>query len=226
MDSEFWIKAWNEGRTNFHQEEYNNELTQYFPRLNPKNGQKVLVPLCGKSKDLLWLHELNLQVHGIELHEQAVKSFFTENRLSPLHLKMTREQDFINYTYTNANANTHGNIVISCGDFFKLEEVETYDFIYDRAALVALPATMRKNYAQRIKQSLKKGGKCLLIVYEYDQSKLDGPPFSVDGNEVNELYGDQLTINLMESNLPDKEGSKFSILEVFTQKIYILEKNR
>ncbi len=214
MDSQFWIKAWNEGRTNFNQEDYHDKLTEYFPQLNPRKGQRVLVPLCGKSKDLLWLHGLNLHVHGIELHDQAVESFFSENELSPL--KKTQEEDFIHYT--------HENIVISCGDFFKLNENDTYDFIYDRASLVALPSAMRKSYAQMIKQSLKKGGKCLLIVYEYDQSKLDGPPFSVDTDEIHELYEDQFVIKLVESKKPTKEGPRLSSLDSLKQNIYILEK--
>ena len=155
MDSEFWTTVWSEGRTNFHQEDYHDKLTEYFPQLNPEKGQRVLVPLCGKSKDLLWLHGLKLHVHGIELHNQAVESFFAENELSPV--KKTQDQDFAHYT--------HENIVISCGDFFKLDENDTYDFIYDRASLVALPSPMRKGYAQVIEQSLKRGGKYLLIVY-------------------------------------------------------------
>jgi thiopurine S-methyltransferase len=214
VDSQFWITAWNEGRTTFHQGDYHDKLIEYFPRLNPEKGQRVLVPLCGKSKDLLWLHGLNLHVHGIELHNQAVESFFSENELSPL--KKTQDQDFARYT--------HENIVISCGDFFKLNENDTYDFIYDRASLVALPSPIRTSYAQVIKQSLKKGGKYLLIVYEYDQSKLDGPPFSIDDNEIHELYGDQLTIKLMESKQPTKEGPRLSSLDSLKEKVYILEK--
>lgn len=216
MDSQFWINAWNEGRTNFHKQDYHEKLTEYFPQLNPKEGQKVLVPLCGKSKDLLWLHRLNLNVHGIELHDQAVESFFAENGLSSV--QKTQDKDFTQYS--------HKNIVINCGDFFKFNEKNNYDFIYDRASLVALPALMRKDYAQVIKQSLKVGGKYLLIVYEYDQSKLDGPPFSVDANEIHELYEDQFTIKLMESQRLTNEGPRFSALESFKQKIYILEKIR
>ncbi len=214
MDSQFWTTAWNEGRTNFHQENYHDKLVEYFPQLNPEKGQKVLVPLCGKSKDLLWLHESKLHVHGIELHDQAVESFFAENKLSPV--KKTQDRDFVHFAYEN--------IVISCGDFFKLNENHTYDFIYDRAALVALPERMRKSYAQVIKQSLKKAGKCLLLVYEYDQSKLEGPPFSVDSNEIRELYADQFTIKLMESTQPTKEGPRLSSLDGLRQTVYILEK--
>lgn len=216
MDADFWIKAWIEGRTNFHQSHYNEQLLNWFPKLNPAAGQRVLVPLCGKTKDLVWLHDLKLDVHGVELHEDAVKSFFTENELSPV--ETSRDQHFNHYT--------HKKITISCGDFFKLPESEKYDFIYDRAALVALPEMMRKKYAEVIKRSLKKGGKCLLIVYEYDQTKMDGPPFSVDENEINALYQDQFEIQMVESERPENAGARLAVLEnSLVQKVYLLTKH-
>lgn len=214
MESSFWIQAWKEGRTNFHKDKYNEKLLTYFPLLNPRKGQKVLVPLCGKSKDLLWLSNLELQVHGVELHEQALKDFFSENNLpDPI-----KKQDKI---YTNY---THENLRLSCGDFFKLPVNEGYDLVYDRAALVALPAPMRKNYAEVIKRSLRPGGKYLLIAFEYNQSEMDGPPFSVSEKEVHELYDESFKITLLESESPKKEGPKFEKLSVLEEKVYLLEK--
>lgn len=215
MDSEFWIKAWNEGRTGFHQQTFNDKLIQYFPLLNPSEGQRVLVPLCGKTKDLLWLHKLKLHIRGVELHDEAVRSFFHENQLLPVN--KSEDSNFIHYTYQE--------ITISMGDFFTLDEEESFDLIYDRAALVALPFLLRRKYARIIKKSLKKGGKCLLVVYEYDQSKMEGPPFSVNETEIRELYEDQFSIELLESERPSTEGSKLSSLEAdLKQNIYILEK--
>jgi thiopurine S-methyltransferase len=143
-----------------------------------------------------------------------VEAFFEESKLLPF--KKNQDQNFIHYIYEN--------IVISCGDFFKLNENDTYDFIYDRASLVALPPLMRKIYAQVIKDSLKKKGKYLLIVYEYDQSKLEGPPFSIDANEIHELYEDQFTIKLMESESMPNEGGRLSSLADLKQKVYVLQK--
>lgn len=215
MDAEFWTKAWNEGRTNFHQPTYHEKLVKYFPRLNPEAGQSVLVPLCGKSKDLLWLHQLGLHVHGVELHAQAVEDFFSENRLQPV--QKNQDSNFKCYAYQN--------ILIRCGDFFKLGKTDAYDLIYDRGALVALPETMRQDYARVVQQALKKGGKYLLIVYEYDPSKMDGPPFSIQDSEIQKLYGDRFKIDLIESQKPDREGARLAAVEDLKQKIYILEKN-
>ena len=214
MEAQFWINAWNEGRTNFHKEEFHDKLIQFYPELNVKAGQKVLVPLCGKSKDLLWLHDQGLNVHGLELYQNAVEAFFSENSLEGYN--KFQDKDFIQYRYKN--------IVINCGDFFKLKARNEYDLIYDRASLVALPSEMRKMYAQIVTDALKVGGKYLLIVYEYDQKKLDGPPFSVDADEVHKLYGDNFSIQLKESERPIKENLKLVQHDHFKQTVYILEK--
>ncbi len=215
MDAEFWIKAWDEGRTNFHQKSYNEKLLQFFPLLNPLKDERVLIPLCGKTKDIIWLQSLGLHVRGVELYDRAVEEFFSEHNL-PFELKPGPV--FKNYV--------SGDLVISCGDFFKLGEENVYDLVYDRAALVALPESMRKEYAAVVTKSMRPGGKCLLIVYEYDQAKLEGPPFSVSESEVHSLYGKDFTIKLMENQRPDKEGSRLSETVSLTQKVYILQKHQ
>jgi thiopurine S-methyltransferase len=216
MKPDFWIKAWNEGRTAFHQPDFHEMLTEHFPELKPKRGQRVLVPLCGKTKDLLWLQGQELIVHGVELHEQAVKDFFSENHLSPVSSSL--DADYQHYGSEN--------IIVSCGDFFKLRGNGIYDFVYDRAALVALPPAMRKDYARVVQRSLKKGGKCLLITYEYDQSTMEGPPFSVATAEVLELYQDQCSIQLIDDQIPGQEGPRLAAIRSLRQKVYILEKIR
>ena len=214
MDAAFWIKSWLEGRTGFHQSHFNDKLTEYFPRFDPEKGQKVLVPLCGKSKDLIWLHGQGLRVHGVELHEQAVVSFFTENQLAPV--QKHQDKDFVHYAWEN--------IVVSCGDFFKLNEHGTCDFVYDRAALVALPQAMRKDYVRVIKGALKPGGKCLLIAYEYDPSQMEGPPFSIGVSEIHELYQDAFTIQQIESARPAKEAPRLAAVGSLKQTVYVLQK--
>ncbi len=214
MDAQFWINAWTTGRTNFHQPHFNDKLIQFFPALNPLKGQRVLVPLCGKSKDMLWLAGLGLAVHGVELYEDAVKAFFTENDLSPV----TKSQgtDFSHYT--------HEPFTLSCGDFFKLNTNDSYDLVYDRGALVALPAPMRKEYAQVIQRVLKKGGNCLLLTYDYDPAQMDGPPFSVTAEEIHALYGDRFSIELLESDRPAKDGARFMAVPSMQLKVYRLKK--
>jgi thiopurine S-methyltransferase len=214
IDSQSWIQSWKEGRTAFHRNEYHEKLLQYFPRLNPQRGQKVFVPLCGKSKDMLWLHEQGLVIHGVELYEGAVKAFFEENKLKVP--QVSKKAGFVSYSGEN--------LYLRCGDFFELREKDTYDFVYDRAALVALPQTLRKKYAEQIGRCLKKGGKCLLIAYEYDPSQMEGPPFNISEKEITSLYGDLFSIQPLEKQKPLKEGTRLSAVESLLQTVYILEK--
>lgn len=194
MDSQFWIKAWKEGRTHFHRDQYHEMLLKYFPALGPRSGQRILVPLCGKTKDMAWLKEKGLIVHGLELYSGAVEEFFTENNMIP-YVK-DQGPEFTNYTFEN--------LLISCGDFFLLSNPEAYDYVYDRASLVALPQSLRKRYADEVKQSIKKNGKYFLIVCEYDQGLRDGPPFSISRSEVERLYAPDFDIQLLDDRDPSQ----------------------
>ncbi len=51
-------------------------LRKFWPGLAA--GSRVLVPLCGKSVDLLWLVGQGCDVTGVELSEIAVRAFFAE----------------------------------------------------------------------------------------------------------------------------------------------------
>jgi thiopurine S-methyltransferase len=161
---------------------------------------------------MIWLKEQGLIIHGVELYEPAIKDFFIENDLpSP---SVTQDVAYTHYASEQ--------IKLSCGDFFELKG--SYDYVYDRAALVALPADMRKTYADKINKLLKSGGKCLLMTYEYDQPLMDGPPFSVKTGELRELYGHSFEIELMEARKPKVEGSRMEALPSVEEKIYLLTK--
>lgn len=216
MDHDFWIDKWKQGKTNFHQKAYNDTLLTYFPELHPQPGQHVCVPLCGKTKDMLWLASLGLHVHGIELYEDAVKDFFTENkRATPV---ITTDANFTHYT--------DQNIKISGGDFFKFSAPNSVDFVYDRASLVALPPEFRADYVRVLSETLKPGGRYLLIVYEYDPSQMEGPPFSISEKDIHALYGEHFEIALQTPNVSaDGDTPNLSLPQMstaITERVYVL----
>ncbi len=213
MEHEFWKQAWEDGRTGFHRSEYHPELIKYFPLFEAKSEESILVPLCGKTLDMIWLSHQNLYVHGVELSEKAVREYFLENNLDDYKVE--------------ENCYTHQNTTLEVGDFFKHNNVNGHDYIYDRAAIVALPKATRKEYAHHCLKLLKPGGRILLITFEYDQTKLSGPPFSVTEAEVNELYGKEASIELLEKKSDKPKNPKFKDagVEFFTQKVYMIEKN-
>src|SRR5664280_923336 len=88
MQQEFWHERWQLNQIGFHSEEINRHLQHSWPTLNIASGSRVFVPLCGKSKDMLWLLAQGYEVIGVELSPLAVQAFFAENGLSA----MTRQQ--------------------------------------------------------------------------------------------------------------------------------------
>ena len=75
--NEPWLERWREGRTGWHEPEGNRNLKTHWAG----TGKRVLVPLCGKTPDLLWLEARGNDVVGVELAEMAVRGFFEDNAL-------------------------------------------------------------------------------------------------------------------------------------------------
>ena len=82
MNKEFWINKWQENSIGFHMEQTNPLLIDAYEKLSCKGCMFVFVPLCGKSKDLVWLASLGHKVIGIELSEKAILDFYSENNIS------------------------------------------------------------------------------------------------------------------------------------------------
>ena len=80
MNNEPWLERWQIGRTGWHEPSGNRNLRAHWSW----SGKRVLVPMCGKTPDLLWLEELGNEVVGVELSEIAVVAFFRSFRQSVL----------------------------------------------------------------------------------------------------------------------------------------------
>ena len=148
-------------------------------------GQRVFVPLCGKSRDLLWLAGEGYPVTGVEISPIAVEAFFTENRLVP-----RRRQEGV---FESLEVD---EIRILRGDFFSLEPQYLADCagVYDRASLIALPPDLRDRYVGKLNSVVPPGIRMLLVTMEYDQTILSGPPFAVSEAEVRALYEPAYTV--------------------------------
>lgn len=170
--SENWLERWDNGRTGWHEKEGNAGLHAHWPEL--PSGTRVLVPLAGKTPDMLWLAGRGCRVTGIELSPVAVEAFFSDNGLS-----FTKDDHKGLQRYTAADH----TIEIYCGDYFNLSTAE-YDALYDRGALVALPAETRARYVEHTNTLLKMSPVRLVVTLEYDQEIVAGPPFSVSESEI------------------------------------------
>ena len=190
MEASFWHQKWERGETAFHESETNPLLIKHFDKLTVKAGGRVFLPLCGKTRDIAWLLGRGYCVVGAELSALAIDALFAGLGLEPT----------IAVAGKLARYSASG-IDIFVGDIFEVsaQDLGPVDATYDRAALVALPADVREKYAAHL-MAITCAAPQLLVTLEYDQQLLDGPPFSVDGSEVERHYGATYQSKRAESN--------------------------
>lgn len=189
MEANFWKQRWETGQIAFHESATNPFLLENFARLNLAPNSRIFLPLCGKTRDIAWLLAGGYQVCGAELSELAISQLFAELRLTP---EITRVGQLLRYSAQH--------IDILVGDIFAVtaEDLKPVSATYDRAALVALPASMRERYTSHLINITREAPQ-LLITYEYNQQLMDGPPFSLSRSEVERHYAATYQLTLIET---------------------------
>ncbi len=189
MEADFWHDKWKANQIGFHKAEANPLLLEHLPALGLAKGSRVFVPLCGKTLDIPWLLAQGMRVAGAELSALAVEQLFDGMGVTP---EVTEVGTLRRYSADG--------IDIYAGDIFDLTKAKLgpIDATYDRAALVALPDEMRARYAAHLADITRRAQQ-LVICFEYDQSKMNGPPFSVSPTEVERVHGAQYGLTTLHS---------------------------
>ncbi len=153
-------------------------LRRHWPRL--MRGSRVLVPLCGKTVDMLWLARQGLDVTGVEISEIAVREFFDEHGLS---YRLSTGDGLPTYTAVDVP------LRIVCGDFMSFSD-GPFRSLYDRGALVAIAAEHRSAYVAHMRRLLEPDAYRLIITLTYDDARAGGPPYSVSEAELLGYWSD------------------------------------
>ncbi len=218
MQADFWHQRWQAGEIGFHKHEYNTHMKRFIDLLGIERGDHVLVPLCGKSLDMIWLHKQDFRVTGIEISPLAAESFFAEN-----NLKFSISEHDWGLRY-----HTDG-IDILCADFFDIHSADFphIDAIYDRASLIALPQDMRSDYVAHLAALMPDTARSLLITLDYPQQEMDGPPFSVSESEVEKLFGQQFIVESIYSEdcLANEPRFQKKGLSRLDERVFLLIRN-
>lgn len=190
MAREFWHEVWAQRRIHFHESQPHRLLVAHVGVVEPRPRVRILVPLAGKSVDLAWLAERGHEVVGVELVRAAVEEFLTDRGLDPA----THRHELGGHLAFRV-----GNLTLVCADFLELAPAAMgrFDAIYDRAALVAIEPSARRQYVEACGALLEPGGRMLLVSLEYDQQKGVGPPWSLDEAAVRELF-DARAVSVLE----------------------------
>lgn len=205
MHYEFWHERWQIGQIGFHQADAHPFLNRWWPSLGLPPGTSVYVPLCGKSLDMVWLAERGHRVVGSELIPSAISEFFSDRELVPTTT-----------SHEGVRLHAAGPYEIVEGDALGLttKHVGQLQAAYDRAALVALPPEMRRDYAASLARLLPAGARALLVAFEYPQEMRGGPPFSVEADEISALFEPAFRLEKVERVDVIAANPKFSELGI------------
>jgi thiopurine S-methyltransferase len=209
MEKDFWLKRWKNGEIGFHLDSPHPLMEQCVSGLS--SGQTVLLPLCGKSLDMLAMLEQGLSVVGVEIAEQAVEEFFLESQI-----KYSRRT----LAPFDLYQGSRDRVKLYLGDFFKFgPEIHAggIELIYDRAGLVALPKNMRSRYMSKIGELLDSYPDAIymLICLEIDQRGEAGPPFSISHQEICEGFSGRSIEVLSELRVPLRKGTEINTTQRF-----------
>jgi thiopurine S-methyltransferase len=163
LNADFWRARWREKRIGFHQRSATPLLVAEYDRFAPRANSRVLVPLCGKAKDLRWLADRGHEVVGIEVVKDALDQFVAEE-------------------------GEDEKITLIASDFLAVKGIAPCAWAFDRGALVAMAPDDRERYVAHELSLLEPGGAIFLVAVTYDEAKMSGPPFSLTEAEVRALF--------------------------------------
>lgn len=202
MEHKFWHKKWEKNEIGFHLDSYNPILTKHWIdfKSNFSKLGSVLIPLCGKSKDILFFSDMGLKVTGVELSEDAIIAFFKENNLA-YNVSIVNNSKLYSCLEKDIQIFNCDILTLSHKDLGKVE------MIYDRASIVALPQKIRTDYVKWIHEIKNNETKVFMNVFEFDAP--NGPPFSITLSDIKNYFSDSFTVTLIESI--DIEAHKIQI---------------
>jgi len=216
MEPDFWHERWKRAMLGFHLAHVNPHIQRHIGQLGLARGERIFVPLCGKSLDLVWLAEQGFDVCGVELSPIAARAAFEEAGLE--YRAVSEPEGFTTFE--------GGDLRILAGDFFSLPAacLAGTRAVYDRAALIALPPAMRGRYVRRMSGLLPDAPPVLLVTLEYDQSQMNGPPFSVLEGEVRAHWSERYEVDLLEDDDVLERERKFAErgLTALREKVFVL----
>jgi len=218
MKHEFWHERWEKNEIGFHLDKVHPSLARVVKERSLKG--RVFVPLCGKTLDIGFLLEQGFDVVANELSALAVDQLFETLQLTPDISPWLQDGEKIGSCYRA------GALTVWVGDYFKLtpDELGNIDWVYDRAAVIALPDTMRADYVA-LMQSIVPEGEKWVVTLEYDQAEMAGPPFSVTKSELEALYGPRNRLSVFERQdiLEQEPRFKARGLTSFFQGVYCIK---
>ena len=194
-DAPYWKQRWADNKITFHLDQKNPMLAKHLDKLTSnKEHARIFFPFCGKEVDMAWLASIGHEIVGVEYVEDAVIQFFTEQNIE---YNISQVGDYKLYTSVDKK------IKIYCGDFFVFSNQyeAVFEHVWDRGALVALPADLRPKYIEVMLKLLNTSSfKYMLDTVTYNTELYEGPPHMVPLDEITHYFGRFSDIEKIDEN--------------------------
>ena len=203
---ETWETEWSDGSPAWHRKYVSPMLIKHYDEFTSgRTNRRILVPLCGKSLDLIWLADQGHTVVGVEMIRKAIKTFFEENKLLyDINTAQTSAGSIVNLF----KAKNKDITLIECNIFDLSRDVyhNKFDCIWDRGActvITMMDEARLKRYVDVLLSSLQPDGRYFLMTFRHESGKNSNEGKWVSHlpeDKLIELCGDQCKVELVEQD--------------------------
>jgi SAM-dependent methyltransferase len=177
-----WEERYRRGDTPWEKGQAHPALVEWLAT-NAMSG-RVIVPGCGLGYDVRAIARAGAEVVGVDMAPFAMAAAEAFPR--------------------------HGKESYILGDFFDPGVVQgEFDWVFEHTFFCAIRPDRREDYARRVTELLKPGGRLLAIFFlepEHDESDEGGPPFGCNLEELDALFSSHFQLIDQIDNLPTYPG--------------------
>lgn len=208
---ETWEKDWTTDNPEFHFKEVNSMLIKQHNEFTAgRNNLRILVPLCGKSLDMVWLADQGHTVVGVELIRKGIEAFLRDNKLTHREEPITLGPE-IQGTIFKVNEKDISLFECSIFDFSFEVAGRQFDCIWDRGSMTAINMMKEERltqYRDIMLACLKPDGRYFLEFFAPESP--EGMPSTfkfISKKSVTKLFGEKCTIRFVgKDKMPDDSG--------------------
>lgn len=187
LDKNYWQNRYEENEIGWDAGSITTPIKNYFNNIQDKTV-KILIPGCGNAHEAAYLFE------------QGFKNLYLcDWAQAPLDNFAKEHPDF-------------PATQLICADFFELKEKD-FDYVVEQTFFCAIDPKLRQNYAMKMAEILKKGGKLVGLLFAVHMEK-EGPPFGGDKAEYLtyfEPYFSDISIEPCPNSIKPRAGKEFFI---------------
>ena len=209
---ETWEQDWTTDKPEFHSDEVNAMLIkQHHEFTGGRKNLRVLVPLCGKSLDMIWLADQGHSVVGVELIRKGIEAFLSDNKLAHREEPIVLSSE-IQGTIFKVNEKDISLYECSIFDFSAEVAGGQFDLIWDRGSMTAINMMKDERLNQYIDimlACLKPDGRYFLEFFAPESFEGMPPSFKFISEKIlTERFGDRCTIRFLgKDTMPDESTS-------------------